>query len=329
MGGFSAAALDPADGRLWLLSDTPEPELVPVWGLAALGRLPLRVGRRLPLRGPDGAPFPAPLDGEGLVIDGDDAWIVSEERRSPDRPAQLLRFDRRSGQLRRAQPLPEAWRAAPGRGLGANQGPESLTRLRPLLSPPLRSRLSASPGAAEPALVLAAERPLLLDPPGVIRLLRHGAEGFEPLGAIALALPGPHWGLTELMVLPGGGLLGLVRGFEPPASWWTQLVLLPPLQTQPRSGSSSPLEPLLQPQARWDLRATGLPPDNWEGMAPGAPLPDGRPTLLLVSDDNFSPLQANRLARIAPGRGSGCRPGVSRDSPDSESGPAPPPFPTP
>lgn len=281
LGGFSAVASDPRDGRLWLLSDREEPELVPIWDLEALGRRPLRLGERLPLRNATGEPFRAPLDAEGLVLEGNDLWIVTEERRSADRPAQLLRFDRRSGHLLQAQPLPLPWRAAPGQGLAANQGPESLTRL---------------PGAPL-NLLLAAERPLLQDPPDQLRLLEHGPGGLRPVGSLRLLLPAPHWGLTELLALPGGGLLGLVRGFESPASWWAQLLQLSP---------PGPVGSLQEPLARWDLLAAGLPPDNWEGLALGAPLPDGRPTLLLVSDDNFNPLQANRLARLAPRRQAGC-----------------------
>ncbi|WP_259738696.1 esterase-like activity of phytase family protein [Synechococcus sp. CS-205] len=284
LGGFSAVATDPHNGRLWLLSDRAVPELLPIWDVASLGRRPLRIGDRLPLRSSAGDRFPAPLDGEGLVIDGADAWIVSEERRSADRPAQLLRFDRGSGRLRQALPLPPAWRAAPGQGLGANQGPESLTRL----------------SGAPLVLLLAAERPLLQDPPDQLRLLRHGPDGFRPAGALRLSLPGAHWGLTELLALPSGGLLGLVRGFEPPSRWWAQLLQLP----SPGAAASVQL-----PLMRWDLLATGLPPDNWEGLALGPPLPDGRPTLLVVSDDNFSPLQANRLARLAPRRQPGCSDG--------------------
>jgi hypothetical protein len=57
----------------------------------------------------------------------------------------------------------------------------------------------------------------------------------------------------------------------------------------------------------WDLKAIGLSPDNWEAITPGPPLEDGRPTLLLVSDDNFNPLQDNLLAQLAPRRSAACR----------------------
>ncbi len=302
IGGFSAAVAEfqPGPGAetvLWLLSDAPQPFLLPVRGVDKLGAAPLRIGRRLPLTTAAGEPFPHPLDGEGMVMQGEDLWIVSEGRRTAERPAQLLRFDRRSGHLRQAFELPEEWRAAVGRGLGANQGPESLTLL---------------PGFD--GLLLAAERPLLQDPPGQVRLLAFGplakalghlqpggsaAPAFRPLGAFDLPLEGPAWGLTDLLAWPGGpggrggpaGLLGLIRGYEAPERWWAQLVLLP--LPDPASAPGRPMR-------QWDLLAAGLTPDNWEGLAAGPPLSDGRPTLLLVSDDNFNPLQSSLVARIAP-----------------------------
>ena len=41
-------------------------------------------------------------------------------------------------------------------------------------------------------------------------------------------------------------------------------------------------------------------------MAPGPPLQGDRASFWLVSDDNFNPLQANRVALIAPRRVPGC-----------------------
>ncbi|MFD0389353.1 esterase-like activity of phytase family protein [Tistrella bauzanensis] len=49
-----------------------------------------------------------------------------------------------------------------------------------------------------------------------------------------------------------------------------------------------------------DLIGAGLRADNWEGMAFGPDLPDGRKTLVLVSDDNFNRLfQSTIIAWIA------------------------------
>ena len=52
-----------------------------------------------------------------------------------------------------------------------------------------------------------------------------------------------------------------------------------------------------------DLRTLGLPLDNVEGMTFGPDLPDGRRSLLLVSDNNFSPAGFTQflLFAVSPG----------------------------
>jgi hypothetical protein len=45
--------------------------------------------------------------------------------------------------------------------------------------------------------------------------------------------------------------------------------------------------------------APGL--DNFEGLAFGPPLPDGRPTLIIVSDDNFNRTQRTWFLQFAIG----------------------------
>lgn len=51
-----------------------------------------------------------------------------------------------------------------------------------------------------------------------------------------------------------------------------------------------------------DLDELGIPLDNIEGMAFGPRLPDGRPSLLLVSDNNFSPTGFTQFLLFAIGR---------------------------
>lgn len=94
------------------------------------------------------------------------------------------------------------------------------------------------------------------------------------------------------MVEPSGRLLGLLRRFQFPNQWQIRLALYP----MPEAGQARPSAPL----AQWDLLAAGLEPDNWEAITAGPPLKDGRPVLVLVSDDNLNPLQQNRLALLAP-----------------------------
>ena len=48
-----------------------------------------------------------------------------------------------------------------------------------------------------------------------------------------------------------------------------------------------------------DLRSLGIPLDNVEGMAIGPDLPDGRHSLILVSDNNFAPTQFTQFLLFA------------------------------
>ena len=285
LGGFSAAAYQPKQDRLWLLSDAPIGHLVPWGGLAQWldgQRDTLRPGRRLLLRGGDGQPLPEGFDGEGLVIEGRQAWIASEGRRSQDRRARLIRIDLASGRLQQELPLPQAWRASSGQGLGSNNGPESLTAL--------------APGD----LLLAAEAPLLQHQAedGISLMRRAPGDVLRSAGALNVGAAGRHDGLTGLLALPTRQqLLGLRRGFAPPDQWTARLQLF---------ALPDPQGPPLQPIIGWDLLETGLPPDNWEAMALGPVLSDGRQTLVLASDDNFNPLQSSWVAVLSPRRTTAC-----------------------
>ena len=48
-----------------------------------------------------------------------------------------------------------------------------------------------------------------------------------------------------------------------------------------------------------DLGTLGLVLDNFEGMAFGPTLADGRRTLVLISNNNFNPLQSTQLLVLA------------------------------
>ena len=285
LGGFSAAAYQQKQDRLWLLSDAPTGHLVPWGGLAKLlkgQRDTLRPGRRVLVRGGDGQPLPKGFDGEGLVIEGGQAWIASEGRRSMERPARLIRIDLGSGRLEKELPLPLGWLATPGKGLGSNKGPESLTAL--------------GPGD----LLLAAEAPLLQNQPGegISLMRRRPGEAIRSTGALDPGALGRHDGVTELLALPTRQLLmGLKRGFNPPDEWTARLQLF---------ALPDPQGPPVQPMIGWDLLDAGLPPDNWEAMALGPELSDGRQTLVLASDDNFNPLQSSWVAVLTPRRTAAC-----------------------
>ena len=300
LGGFSAAIYKPKPDQLWLLSDLPQGSLS-IWDLALAGLAkgkelarPLPPPRELPLRGGASAALSAAIDAEAMVLLGDQLWVASEGRRSAERPPQLLKFHVGSGELLQAVALPAAWQAAKDSGLASNGGPESLTLL---------------PGRhGRPQMLMAAEHPLLQDPARQLRLLLWSwPQGLEPRrdppqarewGSLLLP-PGPDWGLTDLLALPSNQLLALLRRFEAPDRWQIRLALYP-LSTAAQA--ARPARPL----AQWDLIARGLSPDNWEGLSFGPRLADGRPSLLLVSDDNLSPFQANRVALLSPRQTDSC-----------------------
>jgi len=321
IGGFSAIQLNPNLRSLLLLSDAPASFVLEAKWRGSLLEPQWQLGEPQPLLNPP----EGPLDGEALVRVGQNYWMASEGRLGGLQPAALLELQADpdggssdaagsngagsgagvsgggmsggmsgSGKLKVVgfHPLPEDWQPQLGRGLAPNQGPEALVAL---------------PGQR---LLIAAERPLQQDPNGQLRLLiaQVGPKGlrYEPVGSPLAYSPEPgaaaHWGLTDLLALePGnreqtGQLLALWRGYAQPQRWWSRLELLAPLALGTKSQEPKP------PLAQWDLLAIGLGPDNWEAMAVGPSLADGRSTLLLASDDNFNPLQANRLALIAPKR---------------------------
>ena len=287
IGGFSAIAYGHRERQLWLLSDLPQAELS-LWGWPSPSGSP-RLLRQRPINSSDGGA----LDGEGMVLAGDQLWMASEGRRTPERPPGLLRVNPRDGRTLQTVPLPPDWQAAPGVGLASNAGPESLTQL-------------PTPGNSL-ELLMAAERPLLQDPTDQVRLLRW----WWPAGRAAadapqaspqgwLQLPEPQkgqgaWALTDLLALPrpagqGQRLLALLRRFTPPQQWENHLALYP----LPAPGERAAALQV------WDLQAAGLTPDNWEGLALGPPQQQGGASLLLVSDDNLNPLQSSLLALITP-----------------------------
>ncbi len=279
-GGFSAGAYRGANDELWLLSDAPKGSISRWQGLARGGLAGLKPLPPLPLAQPQ------PMDGEGLVLDGASLWAASEGRLQPPRPAELLHYDLATGQLRQRLALPADWHLQDGAGLQSNGGPESLTRW---------------PGAT--ALLMAAERPLQQDPTDRVRLLRWDRQPAAAPVATPLqplALPPGGWGLTDL-VATGPGLLGLWRRFDAPDQWQARLVLYP---LPGRDPAAAPLAPRQQ----WNLNRLGLAADNWEVLLAGPPLADGRPTVLLASDDNFNPLQASHLVRLSPVQQPDCKP---------------------
>ena len=301
-GGFSGMALDWPQRRLWLLSDAKRTHSVALHWQGTVRQPVFSVQAPQPLQGQGSQK----LDAEALVrapgSTTERFWMASEARNPSKRPASLLELKLLGSggfAIQQQWPLPAEWQPQQGRGLRRNKGPEALVAL-----PGLR-------------FVLAAEASLQQDSSRQLRLLLAEQQGqqmkFTPLGT-PLLVSAPlqaeaHWGLTSLLPAQATEqppLLALWRGYAEPNSWWNRLSLLPPLPLD--QAPSRAVAPLM----RWDLRDVGLEPDNWEALTAGPQLEDGRPTLLLASDDNFSPFQQNRLALLAPLQPEACASADSR-----------------
>jgi hypothetical protein len=326
VGGLSGLAFDPSTG-FWMgvVDDRRRPRLVAfsIVGEGASFAVEPQGALALDLGGQPGAP--PMLDGEGLVRWPGGGWLVASEGdggASPRVPPGLYRFDA-TGRYVGALPVPGHYLPEPagpqGRGVRNNAAFESLT-----LSPDGE------------ALFTAAEGPLVQDDErsdfergSHTRLLEYvpGEGGFAPAREFVYpldALPSDGLdfapdqgenGLVELVALADGRLLALERAFVREAAAGgrsanrirlyvvtldgaTDVARLPSLRgatyrpvTKTLVLDLGPLAPRLPPElARLD---------NFEALAFGPPLADGRATLVLASDDNFSPRQRTAFVLLA------------------------------
>lgn len=238
------------------------------------------------------------LDAEGLARLPSGNLLVSSETE----PA--IREFSPGGALVRALPVPRVFRTTEGRGVRNNEGFESLAL-----------------GAGGRTLWTANERPLRQDAPGgdlarpaPVRLLRYSVSEDR-------YLPGPQYvyevdpvertstgfstrGLVDLLVLPEGGLLALEREYVEGSGLEVQLFQVDLTGATDVSGLASLAGESYRPVRKtllFDFATTVFFPDNFEGMAFGPVLPDGSRTVLLVSDNNFSPLQATQIVALRLG----------------------------
>ncbi|MCM5704548.1 esterase-like activity of phytase family protein [Larsenimonas salina] len=110
-------------------------------------------------------------------------------------------------------------------------------------------------------------------------------------------------GLVELLALDDDHLLALERGFAEGVGNTIRLYEIDTeratdiqgLDALPEAGTAvRPVDKTLVA----DLGAFGFEPDNVEGMAFGPMLEDGRQSLILVSDDNFSDTQSTQFIAL-------------------------------
>lgn len=236
------------------------------------------------------------IDGEGLAIDGDDLLVASEVGPEVNRYSA-------DGRLIDVLPAPPRFLVEPNGQGTPNETFESL---------------ALAPDGA--SLWTANEQPLAgdgvdADGRGRVRLLRYQRDGerFTPAGEYVY-LTEPDQGLVELVALPDGDLLALERGLSLAAGFTARVYRASVGDATDVSGIDAldgtdvvpSTKTLLADLGQCPVTPGGGPPgpfspllDNFEGMTFGPDLPDGRRSLLLISDDNGQWLQVTRIIVLA------------------------------
>jgi hypothetical protein len=301
-GGLSGIVYDERRGVFYALSDDQVGARCYTLRIGVAGGAPaVQILAVTTLRDATGQPFaPLSLDPEGLALTKDDTLVITSEGFATRLIDPWVREFGLDGRQLGALPLPSAFlpNAAGTRGVRQNLGFESAA------TPP-NGRF----------LFTATENALVQDgPPATVaagspaRILRYNLQRGEldrqyvywtdpiaepPVPATQFAVNG----LVDLLPLNNQFLLAMERSFSvgaPGTGNTIKLyeVALPGADDVNGFDSLALLLDGIRPVEKTlllDLDVLGIPLDNIEGMTFGPDLPDGRRSLILVSDNNFSP----------------------------------------
>lgn len=295
VGGLSALVYDPQTETYLALSDDPDRGGARLYMLTidlsdgSLETEDVTVTGVLPIEPEPGRdPFTSEtLDPEGLALSPDGSLYLSSEGNAEKGIPPFVGEMTREGKVLRRFQLPRGFGPGPDRGVRPNRGFEALARL------------------PSGRLVTATESPLRQDGAaptvtegGTVRLLVYDPKSGRPvaryrhlIGPVAEPplIPGAFHtnGLVELLAVDETTLLALERSYSVGRG---NVIRLYAIVLGPALDRSSPL----------DLGATlGIDMDNVEGMTWGPELADGRRSLVMISDDNFNPLQVTQILAFA------------------------------
>jgi hypothetical protein len=313
-GGVSGIAVDPTTKEIIGISDDHPDNRVFIFEMSKPGR-PFQVDLRAYFPLPLGPGAPSEQDSEGIALTRSSHMFISSEglpRIEPRVQPAIVEYTRRVDYVGRLTIPSKFLQPASGplnHGVRENEGFESLT-----LTPD------------EERLFTASETSLAQDGEGATfvqgttaRLLEFVSEGGQfvarrefpyPLGPVPRVEFTPRFminGLVELLALSHTEFLSMERGYAEEAgddgrrATFIRIFRVSLDDATDISGMESirgrdGLRPVRK-RLLLDVNAVkGLPPeldvpafDNFEGMCFGPTLPDGSRTLLIVSDDNFSP----------------------------------------
>lgn len=264
-------------------------------------------------QGPDGQPFPLfSIDPEGIALGRDLTLVITSEGIAARGIDPFVRVFDLFGNPIRDLPVPPEFRTSSGPLHGVRQN--------------LAFESAGVPPNGE-FFFTGTENALIQDGPAATlatgspsRLLRYNLRtgrpdrqylyvtdpiAEPPVPATGFAVNG----LVELLPLNNEFLLAMERSFSfgVPGTGNTirlYLVALPGADDINGLPSLAGLTGQVRPAKKallLDLDVLGIPLDNIEGMTFGPDLPDGRRSLILVSDNNFSALQFTQFLLFAVG----------------------------
>lgn len=316
VGGLSAIAYSPQSNQLYALTDDRGRLAPPRFYTLSLDLATanpdhptlerIAVDSFTELTDPEGQPYAlGQLDPEGMALSPRQTLFISSEGDANRGIAPLIgEFDLETGQQKASFRLPDRYLpdgvTPPTRGIQNNLSLEALT-------------LNTGPSSSawiEPFRVFTATESALVqdytdDPTQALnsRFLHYLiGEGqatliaehrypldLEPQGALLN-------GLSELLTLDQGGhFLALERAFGLKGFQVKlyQIATGGATDTSPIPSLSGNVEGIAPIRKRLvlDLNAAGIVPENLEGLTFGPRLPDGSPSLLMVSDNNFGDTQ--------------------------------------
>jgi 3-phytase len=248
-----------------------------------------------------GVPFPElGIDPEGIVLAQPGTLYISSEgatNAEPPLPPFVNRFNP-NGRQTKALPVPMKFlpNADRTRGVRHNAGFESLT-----VTPDRRIVYTATEHA------LAQDGPRAdTEQVSQSRILAYDRPSGRPLREFVYLTEA---GLVDLVGFDNTGtLLALERSFTPGIGNTIKLFEARTQAATDVAGRDDLFDEDTETPASFipvdkrllaDLADLDITPDNVEGMTLGPVLPDGRQTLILVSDNNFSPSQVTQFIALA------------------------------
>jgi hypothetical protein len=311
IGGLSSITYDAASGDFYVLSDDQaDARFYTVRIDVGDGRLDngdVRFTGVTTLLAPDGSPYPrASLDPEGLTLAKSGELIVTSEGFAARQVAPWVRRYSRDGRYLGDLPVPRYFEPTATRGVRQNLAFEAAA-----VSPDGRHLFVGMEGAlvqdGPPAAVSnGSSSRILRYNLSSGRLDRENVYLTEPLAEppVPPTAFGVN-GLVELLPFNTQFMIAMERSFSVGAPgtgnkirlYWAAL---PGADDVKGIDSLSGLtKRVVAKTLLIDLDVLGLPLDNVEGMVLGPNLPDGRQSLVLVSDNNFAASQFTQFLMFA------------------------------